>query len=85
MRVRLRHALSRIVRSIHCVFYAVKNSHRVAAVRLDFEGGKHRDYAIAAVPRHVSNGGKERPAVGLFSRSPMPDSRSSTSASRPTR
>lgn len=63
LRVRLRHAIARIVESITCLFVGTQNTVRAAAVRVDFKGGdSHRDYLILYQRRHVSSAKRERPA-----------------------
>jgi DNA invertase Pin-like site-specific DNA recombinase len=64
-RMRLRSALRRIVERI-TLLIVPKGRSRLAAVRVDFEGGRHRDYIIAYTPPHYGYHGTtpERTAVG---------------------
>lgn len=48
-RVRIRAALRRAVESIHCLFTGTTRT-RLAAVRVQFKSGKHRDYVIGYEP-----------------------------------
>jgi hypothetical protein len=45
-RARLRAALRRIVSEVRCLFVAVNDLVRLAAILVWFEGGRHRDYVI---------------------------------------
>ncbi len=59
-RVRLRSALRRMVEGIWCLFVA-RGALRIAAVRVQFTGGRHRDYLIVYKPPTGGSVG-ERPA-----------------------
>jgi len=51
MRLRLRQAIARIIESVTCLFAGTR-SVRLAAVRVQFAGGRHRDYFIEVVQRY---------------------------------
>ena len=50
-RIRLRGALRRVVQNI-TLLVVPRGRTRLAAVRIDFQGGRHRDYIIAYTPPH---------------------------------
>lgn len=56
-RMRLRSAIRRIVEGIWAVFTA-KGATRIAGVRVQFAGGKHRDYIIVHKPKLGGSAGK---------------------------
>lgn len=56
-RARLRGALRRAVERIYCLFVRRGNS-RLAAVRVQFHGGAHRDYLIVNIAPHGRSGRK---------------------------
>ena len=59
LRVRVRAALRRAVEGVHCLIVARGRS-KLAAVRVQFRGGRHRDYAIEYTPGR-SNQNVKRP------------------------
>ncbi len=72
VRVRLRHALARMVETITCVF-AGDRVYRVAAVRLQFHGsGSHRDYVIIHKLRKGRNEATPPPLVRSFAEAGLP-------------